>query len=97
MTLILDLPEELEARVRAEADARGTDTQTVLQDLVRTLPPIEPEPFRKFGTAEEEAADEAAWATSFARSHDMLARMAQEAAEEDRKGLTVPLDTILAE
>jgi hypothetical protein len=58
-------------------------------------PKIEKQPFRVHGTPEEEAADEAAWAESFAKSRDLLARMAVEADEEDRLGLTVPLDMIL--
>ena len=36
----------------------------------------------------EEIEDEAGWDTAFARSHDMLERLATEAREEDRKGLT---------
>ena len=40
----------------------------------------------------EEIEDEARWDAAFARSHDTLARLAAEADEEDRKGLTKELD-----
>ena len=38
MTLTIDLPPEQEARLQAEADARGSDPKSVLQDLVEALP-----------------------------------------------------------
>ena len=41
----------------------------------------------------EEIEDEARWDDSFARSHDVLERLAAEADEEDRQGLTQELDT----
>ena len=40
----------------------------------------------------EEIEDEARWDAAFARSPDTLARLAAEAEEEDRKGLTKELD-----
>ncbi len=40
----------------------------------------------------EEIEDEARWDAAFARSHDLLAQLAAEAEEEDRKGLTKELD-----
>ena len=39
----------------------------------------------------EEIADERRWHTAFARSYDALERLAAEAEEEDRKGLTQAL------
>jgi len=52
-------------------------------------------PFREFGTPEEEAADEAAWAERFAKSGDLLDRLAAEAREDRRQGRTVPLEDLL--
>ena len=40
----------------------------------------------------EEIEDEARWDAAFARSHDVLERLAAEAEEEDRRGLTEELD-----
>jgi len=40
----------------------------------------------------EEIEDEARWDAAFARSHDVLARLAAEAEEEDRRGQTRDLD-----
>lgn len=40
----------------------------------------------------EEVEDEARWDALFARSHGVLERLAAEAEEEDRKGLTKELD-----
>ena len=40
----------------------------------------------------EEIEDEARWDAAFARSHDVLARLAVEAEEEDRRGQTRDLD-----
>jgi hypothetical protein len=40
----------------------------------------------------EEIESEARWDASFARSHDILERMADEALREHRAGLTLPLD-----
>lgn len=40
----------------------------------------------------EEIEDEARWDAAFARSPDILTRLAAEAEEEDRKGLTEDLD-----
>lgn len=40
----------------------------------------------------EEIEDEARWDTAFARSPDVLERLAAEAEEEDRQGLTDELD-----
>ena len=40
----------------------------------------------------EEIEDEARWDAAFARSPDLLERMAAEADEEDRQGLTQELD-----
>lgn len=40
----------------------------------------------------EELEDEARWNVAFAASHDVLERLAAEADEEDRKGLTEELD-----
>ena len=94
MTITIDLTPEQESTLKARAAARGMD----LPEFAKArLLEGEDEPFRKFGTAEEEAADERAWADRFAASKDLLASMADEAAEERRNGLTVPLDTLLAE
>jgi hypothetical protein len=41
MILTIELTPEQEARLQAEADARGIDPETVLQELVKTLPEIE--------------------------------------------------------
>jgi len=57
-------------------------------------PEVRPRAFRKFGTAEEEAADEAEWAERFQASGELLERMAAEADEEHRLGLTVRLETL---
>ena len=40
----------------------------------------------------EEVEDEARWDEAFARSHDMLAKLADEALAEDRAGNTQELD-----
>ena len=40
----------------------------------------------------EEIEDEARWDAAFARSHDVLERLAAEAEEEDRRGQTRELD-----
>ncbi len=37
MIISIDLPDELAARLNAAADESGTDAQTILQDLVKTL------------------------------------------------------------
>lgn len=52
-------------------------------DVMITIEPI---------SAEDEAADEARWAASFARSQDMLAAMADEALADYEAGLTDELD-----
>lgn len=39
MTLTIELTPEQEARLRAEAAARGIDPESVLRGLVETLPP----------------------------------------------------------
>ena len=39
MTLTIELTPELEARLRAEAGARGIDPESVLRGLVESLPP----------------------------------------------------------
>jgi hypothetical protein len=39
-----------------------------------------------------EIEDEARWDAAFARSHDVLERLAAEAEEEDRQGITEELD-----
>lgn len=41
----------------------------------------------------EEIEDETRWAAAFARSPDVLERLAAEAEEEDRQGLTEELDS----
>ena len=40
-------------------------------------------------------ADEEGWKERFAAKRDVIQRMAQEALEEDAKGLTLPLDDLL--
>jgi hypothetical protein len=40
----------------------------------------------------EEIADEVRWDAAFARSHDVLERLAAEAEDEDRRGQTEVLD-----
>jgi hypothetical protein len=40
----------------------------------------------------EELEDNARWKKAFSKSQDALAKLAAEAMEEDRKGLTKPLD-----
>ncbi len=54
-----------------------------LGEVMITIEPIRPE---------DEAADEARWAESFARSQDMLAAMADEALRDLEAGLTDELD-----
>ena len=54
------------------------------------LPDAEQEAFAAFMLAELES--ESRWDDLFARSQDMLARMAEEARQEYRAGLTEPLD-----
>ena len=41
----------------------------------------------------DELEDEARWDAAFARSHDVLGRLAAEAAKEDQAGLTEEMDT----
>ena len=41
MTLTIELTQELEARLRAEAVAKGIDPESVLRGLVETLPAAE--------------------------------------------------------
>ena len=48
--------------------------------------------FAETSIALEEIEDEARWNTASARSPDMLERLAAEAEEEDRQGLTEELD-----
>lgn len=40
----------------------------------------------------EELEDEARWEKAFSKSHDVLAKLAKEAMEEDARGETVELD-----
>jgi len=89
MTLTIELTPEQEAALEAEATACGLN----LPEFVR-LRLLEFSGFRKFGTPEEEAADELAWAERFEASGDLLEKMAAEADEEHRQGLTVPLETL---
>lgn len=57
------------------------------------LPPERQDAFAAFLLAE--LADDKRWDDAFARSQDVLARLAAEALEEDRRGLTLPLDKVL--
>ncbi len=54
------------------------------------LPDDEQEAFARFMLAELES--EHRWDDLFSRSHDLLAKMAEEARQEYRAGLTKPLD-----
>jgi len=60
-------------------------------DVPTNLPPGEVRVFIEVVTPED-AADEARWAESFAKSQDLLARLAREALEEHHAGLTEDLD-----
>ena len=57
---------------------------------VRTLPEDQQDAIAAAIMAEIE--DEAKWGASFARSHDLLAKMSEEAVAEYRAGRTLPLD-----
>ena len=89
MTLTIELTPEQESTLQAEATARGLE----LPEFAR-MRLLEGAGFRKFGTAEEETADEADWEARFAASGDLLERLAAEADEEHAKGRTVPLETL---
>ena len=94
MTLTINLTPEQEARLQAEADASGMALPDFARLRLLERPGVRPRAFRKFGTAEEEAADEAEWEARFQASGDLLEKMAAEADEEHRLGLTVPLETL---
>jgi hypothetical protein len=67
-------------------------TKTLQQviDEVAQLPPDEQETFAAWML--EELRSEQRWNELFARSQDMLAKMADEALAEHRAGKTLPLD-----
>jgi hypothetical protein len=94
MTLTIELTPEQEARLRAEADASGMALPDFARLRLLAVPEVRPKAFRKFGTADEKAADEAEWAARFQATGDSLGRMAAEADEEYRLGLTVPRETL---
>ena len=62
-------------------------------DAVSKLPPETQDAIAARMLTELE--DESRWDEAFARSHDKLAQMADEAIEELRAGKTVPLEDIL--
>ncbi len=92
MTLTIELTPEQQAALEVEATAHGLD----LPEFAK-LRLLESAAFRKFGTDEEEAADELAWMGRFAASKNLLAKIAGEAAKERRTGLTAPLDSLVEE
>jgi len=94
MTITIDLTPEQEARLQAEAAACGLALPEFARLRLLQGPDVRPTAFRKVGTAEEEAADEAEWTRRFEASGDLLERMAAEADEEHRQGVTVPLESL---
>ena len=94
MTLTINLTLEQEARLQAEADASGMALPDFARLRLLEGPGVGPTAYRRFGTAEEEAADEAEWTARFQATGDLLERLATEADEEHRLGLTVPLETL---
>lgn len=50
--------------------------------------------FPRFGTPEEEEADEHLWEEQFAKSGDFLTQLFAEADEARRQGILLPLETI---
>jgi hypothetical protein len=67
-----------------------TKTLQKVIDEVAQLPPEEQETFAAWIL--EELRSEQRWNELFARSQDMLAKMAEEALAEHRAGKTMPLD-----
>jgi hypothetical protein len=59
-------------------------------DKLRTLPECEQDALATLIL--DELADETRWDVAFARSEDVLAKLADEALAEDRAGKTEPLD-----
>ncbi len=65
----------------------------MLEEAIRVVKELsEPEQDAIAAAILAEVEDERRWAESFARSHDLLEKLAQEALEEHRAGSTLPLD-----
>ena len=62
-------------------------------EKVGSLPPDEQEAIASQILAD--LADEEAWKKRFAEKRDIILRMAREALEEDARGETLPLDSLL--
>jgi hypothetical protein len=62
-------------------------------EKVGSLPPDEQEAIASQILAD--LADEEAWKKRFAEKRDIIRRMAREALEEDARGETLPLDSLL--
>ena len=62
-------------------------------EKVGSLPPDEQEAIASQILAD--LADEEAWKKGFAEKRDIIRRMAREALEEDARGETLPLDSLL--
>ena len=89
MTLTIELTPDEKSELEAEATALGLE----LPEFAR-LRLLDGGRSRKFGTPEEESADEAEWEARFAATGDLLERLAAEADEERARGRTVPLKTL---
>ena len=88
MTYFVQVPRPSEALQLTEALADAVAEASKL--------PIEDQNYIAFRVMEE-VAEEKKWADSFARSQDLLAKMAAEALEEHRQGKTRPLEELLEE
>jgi hypothetical protein len=65
-------------------------------EKVGSLPPDEQEAIASQILADlADLADEEAWKKGFAEKRDIIRRMAREALEEDARGETLPLDSLL--
>lgn len=95
MILTIELTPEQESALKAQATARGMELPEFARLRLLSEYP-EHETIRKFGTPEEEAADDRAWDEQFAASGDLLERLAAEADEEHAQGRTVPLETFFS-
>jgi glycine/D-amino acid oxidase-like deaminating enzyme len=86
MTYFLQIPLPTEALQLTEALAQAVAEAAKL--------PVEDQNYIAFRIMEE-VAEEKKWADSFARSPELLDRLAEEAREEIRQGRTQPLEDIL--